>query len=121
MTRSKAENLQARLRRSRSRYRSDREFAEAVGVKEPTMYKWLKGTPVWPDEPNLQIIANYYGCTIEDLGQPQGSSKERKNRLCEQNETRLAPTYDFVTSMIDKLPDSEKKRIIVYTAETLAV
>lgn len=80
---TKEQNLQDRLRKTRygGKYSSDRAFAEAVGVKESTMYKWLKGTPVWPDEPNLRLIADYYGISIDQLtneasGQPAKKVKE---------------------------------------------
>lgn len=109
----RAKNLQLRLKLFRTRYKSDTEFAQVFGVKLSTMYKWLKGNPpVWPDEPNLRVIAGLLGCSIEELGAPLDSA----GRVKETAPVNSLPTYEAVIAMIDRLPDAEKKRVIAYTA-----
>jgi transcriptional regulator with XRE-family HTH domain len=119
MKKTNAEILQERLKRSRAPYNSVREFAEAVGVKESTMYKWLNSTPVWPDEPNLRVIANYYGISVDQL------TKEVSNKLHPKAKETAGSynvaTYENVARLIDRLPADDKKKIAIYSVQAIAV
>jgi transcriptional regulator with XRE-family HTH domain len=115
---TKAENLQKRLCESRygsGKYNSDREFAEAVGVKESTMYKWLKGTPVWPDEPNLQLIANYYGISIDQLTREVSGKSESKAK--ESSSGYNVATLENAKKIFDRLPVDDKKKFALYSVQ----
>lgn len=40
-------------------------LAERVGVKQPTVSRWLRGA--WPEVPYLPVIASELGVTVDDL------------------------------------------------------
>lgn len=98
---SKAKKLQAKLIKEREKYGSDAEFARAVGVKEPTMYKWLKSTPVWPDYTNLQVIAKYFKTTPDKLIDGNTSVQESPGVY----------SYEYVSKLVRQLPPSDQLRI----------
>lgn len=118
MNETRAKVLQDLLRKERERFKTDQDFADAVGVKYSTMYKWLKSSPVWPDEPNLRIIAAYFGWSVDELA---AKCSKSEGKVMEKGECYSVATFENVARLIDKLPNEDKRRVIVYTAEAIAV
>lgn len=71
MSLEKAKILQSKLLRERGKYKTDGDFADAIGgVKSGTLNQWLRSKPpVWPSEASLQKIAGYFKTDIDDLTQ----------------------------------------------------
>ena len=65
-----------RERRLRGAVPTQREVAQALGVKESAVSKWERGIAK-PRADKLPLIAKLYGCTIEEL-LADGSSASKK-------------------------------------------
>lgn len=114
MLRKRAEILKAKLTKERGKYRSDSEFAAAIGdVKPGTLNKWLNADPpVWPER-HLNEIADYFktdidGLTSEHPCRPMGRAKESSGNYYDKSQIR---------QYLDNLPLSEQ---VEYAVEVLS-
>ena len=68
----RSEILRSKLVNERKKYKTDSEFGGALGgIKGGTVNKWLvSDPPVWPSQPYLEKIADYFKTDIESLTNP---------------------------------------------------
>ena len=108
----RAEILKSKLVNERKKYKTDSEFGSALGgVKGGTVNKWLvSDPPVWPSQPYLEKIADYFKTDIESLT----NSAPSKLRCREAGGTYA--TGD-IRQVLESLPLSEQ---VGYAMEILA-
>lgn len=115
MLKQRAEVLKAKLVAERRKFKSDAEFASALGsVKSGTLNKWLRSDPpVWPEQ-HLEEIARYFGTDIEGLTATAKTPKVKAP----------ASAYRYaeeVMAGLDLMPRDEKAKLTKLLIDQLSV
>ena len=96
------------------------ELAHALGIAPATLGAYTRCGVKEPSVDVLIAIADYMGVSLDSLIN-QISDKPRPGRVGEACSVYKIASVDELTPFVDNLPPVDKKRLLLYTMEKLAV